>query len=238
MASTDSANDSKQLHVAMFPWLAFGHIIPFLHLSKFIAEKGHKVSFLSTTRNIQRLPTLPSNLSPLINFVKLALPRVQELPENAEATMDVPTQDVHYLKKAYDGLKPQVAQFLGKESPDWIIYDFAPYWLPEVAAGLGISRAYFSIINAWFGVFFGPSKDTMNVSDERKTLEDFLTPPKWIPFPHLTYAHPVPSMQATLDARAIGRPTDSGFRDAYPFGDAYLKGHPHAMFIQHIAMPI
>ncbi|KAJ0660082.1 putative soyasaponin III rhamnosyltransferase [Helianthus annuus] len=55
MATTE--DDHKQLHVAMLPWLAFGHIIPFLELSKFIAQKGHKVSFLSTTRNIQRLPT-------------------------------------------------------------------------------------------------------------------------------------------------------------------------------------
>ncbi|GJZ70058.1 UDP-glycosyltransferase 91D1-like protein [Tanacetum coccineum] len=227
MASTDSSNGSKQLHVAMFPWLAFGHIIPFLQLSKFIAEKGHKVSFLSTTRNIQRLPTLPSNLSPLINLVKLALPRVQGLPENAEATMDVPTQDVHYLKKAYDGLKPQVAQFLEKESPDWIIYDFAPYWLPEVAAGLGISRAYFSIINAWFGVFFGPSKDMINISDERKTLEDFLTPPKWIPFPsNLCYR----KHEATWTLGS-GSADASGVSDAYRLG-MILKGSD-CMFIRY-----
>ncbi|KAJ0703754.1 putative soyasaponin III rhamnosyltransferase [Helianthus annuus] len=103
MATTE--DDHKQLHVAMLPWLAFGHIIPFLELSKFIAQKGHKVSFLSTTRNIQRLPTLPSHLSPLISLVKLTLPHVQELPQNAEATMDLRTGDTHdHLKRAFDGL--------------------------------------------------------------------------------------------------------------------------------------
>ncbi|GJR14660.1 putative soyasaponin III rhamnosyltransferase [Tanacetum coccineum] len=183
MAPIDSSNNRQHLHVAMFPWLAFGHIIPFLQLSKFIAEKGHKVSFLSTTRNIKRLPALPFHLSPLINLVSLELPRVQELPENAEATMDVRTEDIQYLKKAYDGLKPQVTQFFDKESPDWIIYDFASYWVPEVAGNLGVSRGYFQIINAWFSAFFGSPKDLIDSSDERKTLEDFLTPPKWIPFP-------------------------------------------------------
>nr|GFB10976.1 UDP-glycosyltransferase 91D1-like [Tanacetum cinerariifolium] len=174
----------KQLHVAMFPWLAFGHIIPFLQLSKFIAEKGYKVSFLTTTRNIQRLPTLPTHLSPLINFVKLTLPRVEELPENAEATMDVHTADIQYLKKAFDGLQPEVTRFLEKESPDWIIYDFAPYWLPSIAAGLGVSRAFYAIINAWFFVFVSPSpEDTINGSDDRKTVADFMVPPKWVPFP-------------------------------------------------------
>ncbi|KAI3747564.1 hypothetical protein L6452_10059 [Arctium lappa] len=160
MATTDSngSDHKQQLHVVMFPWLAFGYIIPFLQLSKFIAEKGHRVSFLSTTRNIQRLP--PSHhLSPLITLVPLTLPPVPHLPQNAEATTD-------------------------ENSPDWIIYDFAPYWLPSVAAGLGISRAFFSIVNPWFLAFMGRStEDLINGSDDRKTVEDFMVPPKWVPFP-------------------------------------------------------
>ncbi|MFS8009972.1 putative soyasaponin III rhamnosyltransferase [Helianthus anomalus] len=174
----DSVDGCKQLHVGMFPWLAFGHIIPFFELSKFIAQNGHKLLFLSTARNIRLLPTLPSHISPLINLVKLTLPRVQELPQNAEATMDVRTDDIHYLKKAYDGLQPEVTRSLEEEPPDWIIYDFAPYWLPSVAAGLGISRAFFLSVNAWFIAFIGPSSDDLiNSSGGRTTAEDFLTPP-------------------------------------------------------------
>ncbi|KAM0070818.1 putative soyasaponin III rhamnosyltransferase [Helianthus debilis subsp. tardiflorus] len=180
---TNSLDDHKQLHVVVFPWLAFGHILPFLELSKFIAQKGHKVSFLSTTRNIQRLPTLPSHLSPLINLVKLTLPRVQELTQNAESTMDVSIDVVPYLKIAFDALQPQITRFLEQESPDWIIYDFAPYWLPSVAASLGISRAFFSIFTAWFIASVGASPDDLiNSSDDRTTVEDLLTPPKWVPF--------------------------------------------------------
>ncbi|XP_024989592.1 UDP-glycosyltransferase 91D1-like [Cynara cardunculus var. scolymus] len=183
MATTDSNGNSKQLHVVMFPWLAFGHIIPFLELSKFIAEKGHRVSFLSTTRNIQRLP--PSHhLSQLITLVPLTLPPAHHLPQNAEATMDVRTHDIPHLKKAFDGLQHQLTTFLEVESPDWIIYDFAPYWLPSIAAGLGISRAFFSIINPWFLAFLGRSpEELINGSDDRKTVEDFMAPPKWVPFP-------------------------------------------------------
>ncbi|KAI7726041.1 hypothetical protein M8C21_008755 [Ambrosia artemisiifolia] len=223
---TNSLDDHKQLHVAMFPWLAFGHIIPFLELSKFIAEKGHKVSFLSTTRNIQRLPTLPSHLSPLINLVKLTLPHVQELPQNAEATMDLRTDDTHdHLKRAYDGLKPEVTQFLEEESPDWIIYDFAPYWLPSVAAGLGISRAFFSIFNAWFITFLGASPDYLiNSSD---TVEDFLTPREWIPLPSKLcfQKHEASSFAGHFYVNA------SGVSDAYRIG-MVLKGSD-CMFIRH-----
>ncbi|KAJ9535679.1 hypothetical protein OSB04_un001167 [Centaurea solstitialis] len=186
MDTTNSSNgvsSNTKLHVVMFPWLAFGHIIPFLELSKSIAEKGHRVSFLSTTRNIQRLP--PSeHLSPLITLVPLPLPPVDHLPHDAEATMDIRTDDIPYLKNAYDGLQRQITRFLEENSPDWIIYDFAPHWLPSIATDLGILRAYFSIFNAWFLAFMGRSpEDMINGSDDRKTVEDFMVQPKWVPFP-------------------------------------------------------
>ncbi|XP_058179635.1 putative UDP-rhamnose:rhamnosyltransferase 1 [Rhododendron vialii] len=178
------AGDGKKLHVAMFPWLAFGHMIPFLDLAKFIAQKGHKISYLSTPRNLTRLPKLPPHLNSLITFVPISLPRVDQLPENAEATMDVHPDDVHYLKKAFDGLETELARFLETESPDWIIYDFAPHWLPPIAGKLGISRAFFSIINAWFLAFFGPSAAMLDNSVLQLTdPEQFLVPPKWITFP-------------------------------------------------------
>ncbi|KAH7852372.1 hypothetical protein Vadar_024055 [Vaccinium darrowii] len=178
------AGDGKKLHVAMFPWLAFGHMIPYLDLAKFIAQKGHKISYLSTPRNLNRLPKLPPYLSSLITFVPLSLPRLDELPENAEATMDVHPDDVHYLKKACDGLETELSRFLETESPDWIIYDFSPHWLPPIAAKLGISRAFFLIINAWFLAYFGPTSWMLNDSVIRPTEPDRLTvPPEWITFP-------------------------------------------------------
>ncbi|KAG5534315.1 hypothetical protein RHGRI_022445 [Rhododendron griersonianum] len=178
------AGDGKKLHVAMFPWLAFGHMIPYLDLAQFIAQKGHKISYLSTPRNLNRLPKLPPHLSSLITFVPVSLPPVNELPENAEATMDVHPDDVHYLKKAFDGLEPELARFLETESPDWIIYDFVPHWLPPIASKLGISQAFFLIINAWFLAFFGPSASMLDNSVMQPTdPEQFTVPPKWITFP-------------------------------------------------------
>ncbi|CAK9135567.1 unnamed protein product [Ilex paraguariensis] len=176
------ASEGK-LHVVMFPWLAFGHVIPFLELSKFIAQKGRRVSFISTPRNIQRLPKLPPNLASLINLVKLPLPLVPNLPENAEATMDVRTEDIPYLKKVFDGLEAGLSQFLQNSPADWNLYDFAPHWLPPIAAKLGVSRAFFFIINAWFMATFGPSASTMvDGSDPRTLPEHFSVPLKCIPF--------------------------------------------------------
>ncbi|CAK8541876.1 unnamed protein product [Lathyrus sativus] len=139
----------KFLHITVFPWLAFGHISPFFELSKLIAQKGHKISFISTPSNIKRLPPLPHNLKCFINFVELQLPHIDKLPENAEATMDIPPHIVPYLKKAFDGLQQPLTQFLETSTPDCIIYDFAPYWLPPITSKLGILSIYFSIFNAF-----------------------------------------------------------------------------------------
>uniref|UniRef100_A0A2N9GS69 Glycosyltransferase n=1 Tax=Fagus sylvatica TaxID=28930 RepID=A0A2N9GS69_FAGSY len=139
----NSMAEPKKLHIAMFPWLAFGHIIPFLELGKLIARKGHRVSFISTPRNIERLPKIPLDVAPLITLVKLPLPHVENLPENAEATIDVPYHKIPYLKKAHDGLQQPMSRFLETEAPDWVIHDFAPYWLPPITTKLGISTAYF-----------------------------------------------------------------------------------------------
>ncbi|KAJ7943745.1 UDP-glycosyltransferase [Quillaja saponaria] len=174
--------DSK-LHVVMFPWLAFGHMIPYLELAKLIARKGHLISFVSTPRNIDRLPKLPPNLEPLITFVKLPLPHVQNLPQNAEATTDVPYDVVPFLKLAYDGLQEPLIRFLESSDPDWILYDFAPYWLPPIASKLGIKTAFYSIFTASCLGFLGPPSVMMGDDEVRKTPESFTVSAPWVPFP-------------------------------------------------------
>ncbi|KAG5574534.1 hypothetical protein H5410_054668 [Solanum commersonii] len=168
----------------MFPWLAFGHIIPFLELSKFIARKGHKISFISTPRNIDRLPKIPSEFSNSITLVKISLPKIDGLPKDAEATMDITSEEIIYLKKAMDGMEKDVTNFLEKNCPDWIIQDFAQYWLAPISTKLGISRIYYGIINAWFNCFLGSIENMINTNNctSPPKLEDFLIPPKWIPF--------------------------------------------------------
>ncbi|ESQ38451.1 hypothetical protein EUTSA_v10028640mg [Eutrema salsugineum] len=168
------------LHVAMFPWLAMGHLLPFLRLSKLLAQKGHKISFISTPRNIERLPKLPSNLSSSITFVSFPLPPFPNLPPSSESSMDVPYINQQSLKSAFDLLKLPVTEFLRRSSPDWIIYDYASHWLPSIAMELGISKAFFSLFNASALCFMGPPSSL--IEDFRSTPEDFTVVPLWIPF--------------------------------------------------------
>nr|POF10954.1 udp-glycosyltransferase 91c1 [Quercus suber] len=122
---------SKQCYIMVFPWLAFGHMIPFLELSKKLAKKGIRISFISTPRNIQRLPSIPPNLAGNIKFVQLPLPSVHGLLENCEASIDLQQGKIQYLKKACDVLQAPFEKLVHKDPPDLILFDFIQCWVPE-----------------------------------------------------------------------------------------------------------
>ncbi|XP_059435390.1 UDP-glycosyltransferase 91A1-like [Corylus avellana] len=210
------ASDEKKLHIAMFPWLAFGHMIPYLELAKLIASKGHRISFISTPRNVDRLPKLPPTLASLIDFVKLPLPHVEYLPDNAEATIDVPLNLVPFLKKAYDALQDSMTLFLEDSRPDWLLYDFAPYWLPAIARNLGIPSAFFSIFTAACLGFLG----TKAQMGERKSPEDYTVPPPWAPFP-TTVSFRLFEVLKIFDQGVTG--VEEEVSDIYRFGEV-LQG--------------
>ncbi|MQL74904.1 hypothetical protein Taro_007287 [Colocasia esculenta] len=81
-------------HIVVFPWLAFGHMPPFLELFRALAMRGHLISCLSTCRNIQRLPKIPPHQSSLITLLELTLPPTEGTSEDAESTMDLEVQKV------------------------------------------------------------------------------------------------------------------------------------------------
>uniref|UniRef100_A0A0D9VMA8 Glycosyltransferase n=1 Tax=Leersia perrieri TaxID=77586 RepID=A0A0D9VMA8_9ORYZ len=177
-----------RLDVVMIPWLAFGHMIPFLELSKRLAARGHAVTFLSTPRNLARLPplTTPANLSGQIRLHPLPMPAVDGLPEGAESTADVPPEKGELIKTACDLLAAPFAAFLAgdgerrKKKPDWIIIDFCYHWIPPIADEHKVPCAMFQILPAAMNALLGPR--WANSKFPRNSREEFTVPPKWIPF--------------------------------------------------------
>ncbi|KQK12610.1 UDP-glycosyltransferase 91C1 [Brachypodium distachyon] len=170
-----------ELEIVVFPWLAFGHMIPYLELSKRLAARGHAVAFVSTPRNLARLPPAHG-----VRFVPLPLPRVDGLPEGAESTADVTSGNDELLKKAFDGLAAPFAAFLAEQSaagrkPDWIVHDFSHHWMAPIADQHKVPCAAFLIVYAGFVAFLGPR--WANAAHPRLVTEDFTVPPKWIPPP-------------------------------------------------------
>ena len=176
MAAATAGAGAGGLEVVLFPWLAFGHMIPFLELSKRLAARGHAVAFVSTPRNLARLPPVPAHLSARIRFVALPLPAVEGLPEGAEATSDLPPNKVELLKKAMDGLAGPLVSFLAAavaagRRPDWIILDFCHHWVPPIADQHKVPCAAFLIFHAACIAFLGPR--WANDAYPRTKPEDF-----------------------------------------------------------------
>ncbi|XP_027339334.1 soyasaponin III rhamnosyltransferase-like [Abrus precatorius] len=212
---------SNSLHVAMIPWLAVGHITPYFELAKIFAEKGHLVTFISTPKNIDRMPKTPKHLEPFITFVSLPLPHVENLPEGGESTMDVPTNKSYYLKLAYEGLKDDIANLLKTSKPDWVFYDFATEWLPPIAKALNIPCAHYNITPAWNKVFYDPPKDQLK---SNFTIEDMCGPPTWLPFHTNVRLRPHEIMRAVsaITDENTGKRATFDLSKAYSSGDMFL----------------
>ncbi|CAM0913008.1 unnamed protein product [Alopecurus aequalis] len=130
----DAQSPFSPLRIVIVPWLGFGHLLPCLELAERLAERGHHVTYVSTPRNLARLPPLRPATTPGVNLVAVPLPRVDGLPDGAESTNDVPGDDRELHWKAFDGLAAPFAEFLAAACankatrPHWIIADSFHHW--------------------------------------------------------------------------------------------------------------
>ncbi|XP_047061052.1 anthocyanidin-3-O-glucoside rhamnosyltransferase-like [Lolium rigidum] len=152
-SGTETGGDVDGMHVVMFPFLAVGHITPFVQLARKLiaADGGVRVTLLSAAANVPRVQAM-LGLS-AVAVVQLRLPRVPGLPDGAESTADVSMDGAELLKVAIDGTRPQVAALLAELRPDAILFDFATPWVPEVAAPLGVKTLMFSTFSALSGAY-------------------------------------------------------------------------------------
>ncbi|KAJ4728234.1 UDP-glycosyltransferase [Melia azedarach] len=176
----------RELHVVMLPWSAFGHLMPFYQLSIALSKSGVKVSFVSTPKNISRLPKPPPDLS-LFNFVEFPLPALDNelLPEGTEATVDIPFHKIQHLKIAYDLLQHPFKQFVADQSPDWIITDVISHWAAEIAQEYQVPLLLFSVFLASAISFLGHPEFLVGDSQKRMrpSAESLTSVPQWVDFP-------------------------------------------------------
>ncbi|KAK2996481.1 hypothetical protein RJ639_025727 [Escallonia herrerae] len=136
----------SKFHVAMFPWLAMGHMTPFLHLSNELAQRGHKISFLLPKK--AKFQLQDNNLHPdLITLHGLAVPHVGGLPHGTETASEIPIFLNGLLATAMDLMRDQVEESLRDLKPDMVFYD-AAHWIPELATDIGFKTVCYKVVSA------------------------------------------------------------------------------------------
>lgn len=148
--------ERERLRVLMFPWLAHGHINPYLELA----------TRLTTTSSSQidvvvHLVSTPVNLAAVahrrtdrISLVELHLPELPGLPPALHTTKHLPPRLMPALKRACDLAAPAFGALLDELSPDVVLYDFIQPWAPLEAAARGVPAVHFSTCSAAATAFF------------------------------------------------------------------------------------
>ncbi|XP_015899122.3 UDP-glycosyltransferase 79B9 [Ziziphus jujuba] len=136
----------EEFHIAMFPWFAMGHTIPYIHLANELAARDLRISILlpnNTSLNLQH-----QNLHPnLISFRSLPVPDVEGLPPGTETVSDIPFSDHHLVAISMDLMRQQVEQILTAIKPNLVLFDFA-YWIPDIAKQLGSKSVMYNVVSA------------------------------------------------------------------------------------------
>ncbi|XP_026428121.1 beta-D-glucosyl crocetin beta-1,6-glucosyltransferase-like [Papaver somniferum] len=158
MDSSKDEDHRKRIQILMFPWLAHGHISPFLELAKRLASKNFYIYFCSTPINLSsiehQLIDRDRNQTRSIEVVELNLPSLPNLPPHYHTTKSLPHHLMPTLKKALDLSAPSFNNLLSTIQPDILIYDFIQPWAPTQASCLNIPAIQLLTTGAAFTSFF------------------------------------------------------------------------------------
>ncbi|XP_051150565.1 UDP-glucosyltransferase 29-like [Andrographis paniculata] len=137
--------------ILMFPWLAHGHISPFLELSKrLLSIKNFHIYICSTAINILSIESFikSNNLGDSMEAVELKLEPSVHLPPHYHTTKNLPPHLFRELLKAFQTTRSSFSDILATLKPDLIIYDTLQPWAPKLAASRGIPAVHFFVDGA------------------------------------------------------------------------------------------
>ncbi|KAH7662797.1 UDP-glucuronosyl/UDP-glucosyltransferase protein [Dioscorea alata] len=135
-------------HVILFPFMAQGHITPFIALTELLHRRWPEltITIINTPRNIQSIQSSFPDPIPTIRFRSLPFsPSDHGLPPNTESLAGLPFPQFLYLLIASESLRPQFTQLLhqiitedGGRVPSCIISDNFLSWTVDIAEKLNI----------------------------------------------------------------------------------------------------
>ncbi|KAK6136143.1 hypothetical protein DH2020_030116 [Rehmannia glutinosa] len=133
----------------MFPWLAHGHISPFLELANNLSNKNFDVYICSTAVNLNSINNkiIKEKYSQSIHLVEIHLPD-SELPSHYHTTNGLPLHLHSTLKKALKMAKPNFSNLLKTLQPDLLIHDILLEWAASLAFMHKIPALYYFTFSA------------------------------------------------------------------------------------------
>ncbi|KAL1543119.1 beta-D-glucosyl crocetin beta-1,6-glucosyltransferase [Salvia divinorum] len=138
-------SNQPSLSILMFPWLAHGHVFPYLELAKSLCKHNFAIFFCSTPIILQSLP-LPHRLP--ITLVPLHLPSPTELPPDLHTTKHAPPHLMPLLRNTFHASKAAFSAILASLGPDILLYDAFQPWAAEAAAASNIPAVHFATTGA------------------------------------------------------------------------------------------
>ncbi|KAG6671583.1 hypothetical protein I3842_16G010100 [Carya illinoinensis] len=133
------------LHLVIFPYMAQGHTIPLLDISKAFAIRGLKVVIITTPSNASFIVSKTSK-HPNISLSIIPFPRVPELPEGCENTVDLPSmallstfvEATKKMKQPFEGVL--IDMIADGHPPICVISDFFLSWTLDSCRSFRIPR--------------------------------------------------------------------------------------------------
>ncbi|KAL8490693.1 hypothetical protein ACS0TY_022624 [Phlomoides rotata] len=145
-------SDRSSFTVLMFPWLAHGHIFPFLELSKRILKtKNFRIYLCTTSINFSSINAFihANMLQDSIELLQLQLEPNPHLPPHYHTTKNLPSSlNLTQLIKAFQTSKSSFSDIICNLKPDLVIYDVLQPWAAKIALSQGIPAVNFVIVGA------------------------------------------------------------------------------------------
>ncbi|XP_057531144.1 UDP-glycosyltransferase 92A1 [Amaranthus tricolor] len=144
-------DSSKTKHIILLPFLAQGHLRPFLHLANFLrSHTPFTLSILTTPLNAANLRRQSNN----INIYDLPFNSTDHnLPPNTENTEKLPLTSIISLFYASTSLQPHVRNHLTRHHldnpPICIIFDIFLGWADNLARSIGSTGVCFNTGGAY-----------------------------------------------------------------------------------------
>ncbi|KAG6435473.1 hypothetical protein SASPL_100347 [Salvia splendens] len=139
----------ESFKVLMFPWLAHGHVFPFLELAKRLSTTHYFTMYLcSTTINLDSIKSSRPKMLLSVKLVELHMPSPPQLPPHLHTTKNLPSHLMTTLIKTFQESSSSFSDIVDSLKPDLVIFDVLQPFAPKVASSKGIPSVYFSTSGA------------------------------------------------------------------------------------------